>query len=90
MYIEVFVEGQKMNALVDTGASDLFISEGAASKLGIKVEKAGGWLKTANSCEIPTAGVARNIDLQIGTWEGKETLEVIPLDDYEFVLESIS
>ena len=75
-----------MNALVDTGAYDIFISEEAASKLGIRVEKVGGWLKTINSCEISTAGVARNIDLWIGTWEGKETLEVIPLDDYEFII----
>ena len=30
-------------------------------------------------------GVAKAMDLQLGDWKGKETIEVIPLDDYDCV-----
>ncbi|MBA0881271.1 hypothetical protein Goshw_022387 [Gossypium schwendimanii] len=33
MFVDINIEGQKRSALIDTGASDLFISEKAAKKL---------------------------------------------------------
>ena len=29
-------------------------------------------------------GVAQGVELKLGDWKGKEKIEVIPLDDYEF------
>lgn len=86
MFVDVKIAGQSMSALVDTGATDLFISEEAAKKVGLKVEKRAGWLKTVNSKEVPTFGMARDVDVQIGLWSSKEAIEVIPLDDYDFVI----
>ncbi|OMP08896.1 hypothetical protein COLO4_06016, partial [Corchorus olitorius] len=39
MFVDMEVAGQKVNALVDTGASHLFVSEGGTKKLGLKVDK---------------------------------------------------
>ncbi|PPR85349.1 hypothetical protein GOBAR_AA35344 [Gossypium barbadense] len=68
-------KGQKRSALLDTGTSDLFISEKAAKKLGLSIRKSNKNIKTVNSKEAPTVGVARNVELQIGEWKGKEDFE---------------
>lgn len=47
---------------VDTVVSDLFFSKDSIAKLGLKVEKECGRLKTLNSGEVPTTGVARDVD----------------------------
>lgn len=49
MFAEVMIGDTTMSALVDTGASDLFISEEAAKKLNLRVVKGTGWLMTMNS-----------------------------------------
>ncbi|GMJ10676.1 hypothetical protein HRI_004736800 [Hibiscus trionum] len=59
MFVDITVTGQKLSALVDTGASELFISEQAAKKLGLCVEKASGFIKTVYSKEAPIAGIEK-------------------------------
>ncbi|XP_040942311.1 uncharacterized protein [Gossypium hirsutum] len=86
MFVDIIVAGRKLNALVDTGASDLFMSEEAACKLGLKIDNEGGRIKTVNSESIPIKGVAKGVDLQLGNWSGKVSIKVIPLDDYDFVV----
>ncbi|KAJ8627131.1 hypothetical protein MRB53_020438 [Persea americana] len=86
MFVDIVVASNKMNALVDTRASDLFMSEIAAKKLGLLVEKGNGWIKTVNSREVPTMGREQGVEIQLGQWTGKEAIEVIPLDDYELVI----
>ncbi|MBA0715340.1 hypothetical protein Golax_014243 [Gossypium laxum] len=86
MFVDINIPSQKSNALVDMGASDLFISEKAAGKLSHSIIKSTKKIKTVNSEEVPTVGVARGVELQIGEWKGKEDFEVIHLDDYDFVL----
>ncbi|PPS08929.1 hypothetical protein GOBAR_AA11701 [Gossypium barbadense] len=78
--------GKKESALIDTGASDFFISEKAAKKLSLSIKKSNRNIKTVNSDEAPTVGVVREMKLQIGKWKGKEEFEVIQLDDYDYVL----
>ncbi|MBA0755862.1 hypothetical protein Gogos_020094 [Gossypium gossypioides] len=39
MFVDINIAGQKRSALVDTGASDLFISEKATGKLGLSIKK---------------------------------------------------
>lgn len=31
-------------------------------------------------------GVARDVEVHIGKWKSKETIDVIPLNDYDFVI----
>ncbi|KAK5786307.1 hypothetical protein PVK06_040942 [Gossypium arboreum] len=86
MFADIIVVGRKLNALVDTGASDLFMSKGVAHKLGLKIENEPGRIKTVNSKSIPIKGVAKGINLQFGDWAGKTSIKVIPLDGYDFVV----
>lgn len=75
-----------MSTLVETDASDLFISKEFTRKLNLQVEKGAGCLKTVNSKEVPTCGVARDVEVHIGQWRSKETLKVIPLDKCDHVI----
>ncbi|EOY26319.1 Uncharacterized protein TCM_027814 [Theobroma cacao] len=86
MYADMVVAGQHVEALVDTGASDLFVSEQGAAKLDLKADSAGGWVKTVNSKWVRIKGIAKGIDVQLGEWHGTEDIEVIQMDDYEVVM----
>ena len=66
MFVDITVASNKMNALVDTGASDLFMFKTAAKKLGLGVEKGNGWIKMVNSKEVPTMGVVQGAQVQLG------------------------
>ncbi|PKI50762.1 hypothetical protein CRG98_028904, partial [Punica granatum] len=82
IFADVEIAGKAFSALVDTGASNLFISEEGAKKLGLRVERTRGRLKTVNSEEVPTYGVAKDVDIRIGQWSIKETIEcqcVVPV-----------
>ncbi|KAK8264107.1 hypothetical protein V6Z12_D12G086400 [Gossypium hirsutum] len=63
MFVDIIVAGRKLNALVDTGASDLFMSEEAIRKLGLKVENELGQIKTVNSESVPIKGIAKGVNL---------------------------
>ncbi|EOY20356.1 Uncharacterized protein TCM_045948 [Theobroma cacao] len=86
MYADMVVAGQQVEALVDTGASDLFVSEQGAAKLGLKADSTGGWVKTVNSKWVRTKGIAKGIDVQLGKWHGTKDIEVIQMDDYEVLM----
>ncbi|KAH1038918.1 hypothetical protein J1N35_040661 [Gossypium stocksii] len=77
---------QKIDTLITTSASKFFIPEDTAQKLDLKVEKEVRWIKTMNSNKVPTMGVEKEVKLQLGDWTGKETIELIPLDDYDIVV----
>ncbi|KAK5785550.1 hypothetical protein PVK06_040146 [Gossypium arboreum] len=86
IFVDIIVAGRRLNALVDTGASDLFMSKEMAKELGLKIEEDSGRIKTVNSESIPITGVAKGVELKLGEWTGKATIKVIPLDDYNFVV----
>ncbi|MBA0756335.1 hypothetical protein Gogos_005458 [Gossypium gossypioides] len=86
IFVDINIAGQKRSVLVDTRASDLFISKKATRKLGLLIKKLNRKIKTVNSKEALTVGVVHNVELQIGEWKGKEEFEVIQLDDYDYVL----
>lgn len=87
MFVDVKIESTTMSVLMDISASDLFISQEAAKKLNLRVKKGeAGWLKTVNSKEIPTSGVAKDVELHLGPRTSKEDIEIIPLNDYNLLL----
>ncbi|XP_048136592.1 uncharacterized protein LOC125315480 [Rhodamnia argentea] len=85
MFGDVVVGGAEMSALIDTGASDLFMSEEAAKRLDLRVEEGTGWLKTVNSEEVKTSGLARDVEIRLGAFQCGDSIEVIPMDDYDLV-----
>ncbi|KAE8723919.1 hypothetical protein F3Y22_tig00011277pilonHSYRG00017 [Hibiscus syriacus] len=84
--VDIRGRAQKLSALVDTGASELFMSDPVANRLGLHVEKANGSIKIVNAEEVPIAGVAKRIELTVGGWSGREPFKVVPLDDFDLVL----
>lgn len=62
------------------------ILEVATKKLNLRIEKKAMWLMTVNSKEVPTCDMTRGMELHIGQWKNKETIDVIPLDGYDFVV----
>ena len=86
MFVDVVLAGTKMSALVDTGASSLFLADRTARKLGLKVVRKAGSIKTVNSREVSISGLAHGVDVRLGGWSGKETVTVVPMDDYDVVL----
>ncbi|MBA0668534.1 hypothetical protein Goklo_001433 [Gossypium klotzschianum] len=77
MFVDINIAGQKRSALVDTRASDLFIWEKAAKKLGLSIRKSNKKINTVNFEEAPTVGVVQNVELQIGELKSNEEFEVV-------------
>ncbi|MFQ6668060.1 hypothetical protein Gotur_033858 [Gossypium turneri] len=77
MFVNIIVAGRKLNALIDTGASDLFMSKEAACKLGLKIDNEVGRIKTVNSESVPIKGVTKGVDLQLGKWSGKVSIKLL-------------
>ncbi|KAH1091744.1 hypothetical protein J1N35_019001, partial [Gossypium stocksii] len=75
MFVGINIAGQKRSTLVDTRASDLFISEKTAKKLGLSIKKSNRKMKMVNFEEALNVGVVCNVELQIGKWKGKEEFE---------------
>ncbi|MBA0819769.1 hypothetical protein Gohar_021130, partial [Gossypium harknessii] len=60
MFVDINITGEKRSALIDTGASDLFISEKAMKKLRLSIKKSNKKIKTVNSDEASIVRVVRN------------------------------
>ena len=61
MSIELLTGGQKIVALVDSGATHNFISTRETARLGLKLAKYDSKLKAVNSQAQETHGLAKNV-----------------------------
>ncbi|KAL5838445.1 hypothetical protein ACOSQ3_015614 [Xanthoceras sorbifolium] len=86
MYLDVHINGKATRIMVDTGATNSFVSEEEAMRLGLKVSKETGWLKAVNSKARPLIGMVRGVRISMGNWNGTIDLTVAPMDDFEVVL----
>ncbi|KAF7850451.1 hypothetical protein BT93_L5492 [Corymbia citriodora subsp. variegata] len=85
-FIELEVCGITLYALVNTGASNMFMTTEVAKKLGLEVRPNGRHFKTINSEDLASRGTTPKVEVQIGGWKGKIPFEVVPLDDYDLIL----
>ena len=85
-FVEATVNGTKVRALVDSGATHNFVSVDEAKRLRISATKGSGTFKPVNSKAKPMEGVARDVRVKIGEWEGTVDLSVVPMDDFDLVL----
>ncbi|GAV91393.1 gag-asp_proteas domain-containing protein [Cephalotus follicularis] len=86
MSVETIIGGQTIKALVDTGATNNFISEDMANRLCLRAYRGGGYIKAINSKARPLIGIAKDVGMKIGQWDGLVSLSIIPLDDYDLFL----
>ena len=66
MYVELLTGGQKIVALVDSGATHNFVSTKEAARLGLKLAKDDNKLKVVNSQAQETHGMARTWQFRWG------------------------
>ena len=74
-----------MRAMVDSGATNNFVSQHEVDKLGLTVAKSLSKLKAVNSETRSIQGSAM-ANLVIGSWEGEVNMIVFPLDDFDLIL----
>ena len=84
MYVPVMVNGRKVSALVDTGATHSFISTGMALK--IETVNNTSKIKAVNSQARPVEGIARNVKICLRDYEGQTDLMVIEMDDFNLII----
>ena len=85
MYVKALVNGVAVMALVDTGATNSFISTDCANELGLSLAPSTNQIKTANS-ELQRIRGCSSVDLEIGDWKGKFNFHVVALDDFDCIL----
>ncbi|KAL9269612.1 Cationic amino acid transporter 1-like protein [Drosera capensis] len=86
LFVQAKLEGKETKPLVDTGATHNFLDFKEAERLGIKCTKRAGLVKVANSSPQEIHGVARDVEVNIGTWTGHLKFYIVPLDSYKIVL----
>ncbi|KAE8699135.1 Flowering locus K-like proteiny domain [Hibiscus syriacus] len=86
MYVDLVVNGITSRALVDTGATDTFISPEEAMRCGLNVIKEEGQMKAVNSSAVAICGTAKNVKIKLGVWEGEVDFTISPMDDFDVVL----
>ena len=86
LYIDVKVKDTVSRALVDCGATHNFMTADEARRLDVRVTKEAGSVKTVNTPATPIVGVARDVEVHIGTWKGKVDFTVVKMDDYGMVI----
>lgn len=72
--------------MVDSGATQNYVADRIAHKLGLKLCQDGSSIKAVNSPARLISGIANNVPIRIGTWAGKATFMAIPMDDFQMIL----
>ncbi|CAN6705190.1 unnamed protein product [Malus baccata var. baccata] len=86
LFVDVKTGDKTTRVLVDTGVTHNFMTSEEATRLGLRVTKEPGSMKTVNSTATPIVGVARNVQVDIGTWKGNINFTVVKMDDYGVVI----
>ena len=86
LYVELTISGKQVQALLDTGATDNFLSNTLAQRLHLQIQPEKGKLKAVNSEAISTTRVTRDVEYKLGLWSGKIDFTVVMLDDFDVVL----
>ncbi|GJZ49134.1 putative nucleotidyltransferase, ribonuclease H [Tanacetum coccineum] len=85
-YVEATINGVKVRALVDSGATHNFVADDEAKRIGINATKGSGTIKVVNSPAKAIHRVAKDVRAKIGEWEGTIDLSVVPMDDFKVVI----
>ena len=86
MYVDMLIKGKLFKALVDTGATDNFMTDAVANRLGLTVERGGGTMKTVNAQPTKVTGITRDIPCKLGPWSGEIPFTIASMDDFDVVL----
>ena len=86
MHVQVLLNGIRVKAMVDSGATHNFVATSEASRLDLKLVDDDSRIKAVNSKAQNIQGIAKDVLLQVGEWKGKINLLCVPLDDFNLIL----
>ncbi|XP_057755441.1 uncharacterized protein LOC130974589 [Arachis stenosperma] len=86
MYVKAFINEKPVMAMIDTGATHNFITPDEARRLGLKITEKNGWFKPVNTKGEPLKGVAKGVEMTLGSWKGLVDFSVAPMDDFKIVI----
>lgn len=85
MYVKALVNGKTVMAMVDTGATNSFLSERCVGDLGLKMAPSELQIRMANA-EVQQIRGTSNVGLTVGEWQGNFTFNIVALDDFDCIL----
>uniref|UniRef100_A0A1U7VVG0 Uncharacterized protein LOC104217768 n=1 Tax=Nicotiana sylvestris TaxID=4096 RepID=A0A1U7VVG0_NICSY len=80
LFVDAKLNGQPVRIMVDTGATHNFVTEAKARSLGLTFSPSSSLLKTVNANLTNVNGVAHNVQLNLGAWQGSVSFFVAPMD----------
>ncbi|KAK9100739.1 hypothetical protein Scep_024169 [Stephania cephalantha] len=86
MYVDAEVNKKRVLAMVDSGATHSFVADHMVGKLGPDLVENSDRMKAVNSEAKRIQGMATDVNLKVGSWEGKINLMAVPLDDFDVIL----
>ena len=86
IHIDMKVDGKRVVAMVDTGATHTFVDDKVAAKYGLKMTKCPKYVQTVNAKAQAIVGMVFDVSMVAGEWNGKQNLMVMPLGDFEVIL----
>ena len=87
MFVDATLNGKPAKSvMIDTSTTHNFVSEVEAKFLGLKLEKDVSLMKAINSKALTTTGLAKQVHVKIGTWEGTTDLITMRMDDFDVIL----
>ena len=72
LHAPININGHTFQALIDMGVIDFFVDLAMMKKLNLKIERDEHTLKAVNSVEVATSGIAKDVEIQFGTWIGRD------------------
>jgi len=86
MFGDMKVNGKRIRAMIDTGATHNYLALTHVECLGLVVGKGRGHVKGINSPPQPVGGIANEVPVKLGRYEGNFNLRVVIIDDFELIV----
>ncbi|XP_070043220.1 uncharacterized protein [Nicotiana tomentosiformis] len=86
MFVDMKVNGNPIQAMIDMGATHNYLASTQVESLGLVVGKGKGHVKAINSPPQPVGGIAKEVPVKLGPYEGKFNLRVVIIDDFELIV----
>lgn len=88
MYVPMEENSIGSSGMLDTGDTHNFVASRLVAKFGLNLSKCSSRLKAVNSEAQPMTMILYSVSLKVGEWSGKVNFMVVPLDDFNTILDN--
>ncbi|XP_059067817.1 uncharacterized protein LOC131858554 [Cryptomeria japonica] len=85
-FVETFLGGKKVLAMVDSGATHNYISASRAKKLGLKIKLTSNQFKAVTAPAQQVSGEIHKEVIRVGLWQGALDLISIGMNEFDLIL----